>query len=69
MPTCGDMCGQHHVYILKYVTPRFSCRPGPEQANAGVGGGGVPSGPHQREEGVDSHSRYLQEVNYPSTGL
>lgn len=63
MPACGDMCEQHHVYSLKYVTPRFFYRPGPEQANAGVGGGGGPSGPHQREEGVDSQSRYLQEVN------
>lgn len=41
MPACGDMCEQHHVYSLKGVTPRSSCRSGPEQVSAGVGGGGA----------------------------
>lgn len=60
----GICVNSMHVCCLKGVTPRFSCRPGPEQADAGVGGGGSePSGsPIKGGEGVDNQSRYLQDV-------
>lgn len=60
----GICVNSKHAYSLKGVTPRFSCRPGPEQADAGVGeGGSGPSGsPIKGGEGVDSQSRYLQDV-------
>lgn len=47
----GICVNSMHVCRLKGVTPRFSCRPGPEQVDAGVGGVVVsPVVPPSREE-------------------
>lgn len=46
----GTCVSSMHVCSLKGVTPRFSCRPGPEQADAGVGSGGGRSPPPSKEK-------------------
>lgn len=60
----GICVNSMHVCRLKGVTPRFSCRPGPEQVDAGVGEVVVSPvvSPIKGGEGADSQSRYLQDV-------
>lgn len=61
----GVCVNSMHVCSLKGVTPRFSCRPAPEQADAGLGGGGSePSGsPVKRGEGVDRAGIFRMYTN------
>lgn len=61
----GVRVSSMNVCSMKGVTPRFSCRPGPKQADAGVGGrGSGPSGsPIPGGAGVDRAGIFRMYTN------